>query len=271
MKIDSQFLFFMHIPKTAGTTLRKIIDLQYGEENVLTYYNQTNRSLIDNLDALLQKQPNYRALVGHFQYGAHAVLPEKTSYVTFMRDPIQRTISDYYERLVRTPEKYKLANGKIMNIGEMITAFPNEMQNHQTKYLAGVPFDQKINEVDCARAVENITSNFCFCGIVEYFEESILIMSQILGWPICLYKSLNIGSGNLHRENEHHLLIEETNKFDLILYKIMYKKFQNLLNERGGILKKSAVKYKKMLLKFSKSPANNLINAKKLDLHLTDL
>ena len=69
--MDDPFYLFMHIPKTAGTTFRSIVDEQYGVRNVLTYYNQNSRQLLDNLEATLQIGAfNYRALIGHFQYVA---------------------------------------------------------------------------------------------------------------------------------------------------------------------------------------------------------
>ena len=34
------FYIFVHIPKTAGTTLRGIVDAQFGRKKVITYYNQ---------------------------------------------------------------------------------------------------------------------------------------------------------------------------------------------------------------------------------------
>ena len=58
------FYFFLHIPKTAGTTLRQIVDEQYGYKNVLTYYNQNSEQPLDNLESLLIVNPSYRALIG---------------------------------------------------------------------------------------------------------------------------------------------------------------------------------------------------------------
>ncbi len=269
--IQPQFLLFMHIPKTAGTTLRSIIDLQYGEENVLTYYNQNNRSLLDNLGVFVYNQPNYRALIGHFQFGAHTTLPEYTRYITFARDPIERTISDYYERIHRTPNRYKTSDGRIMDISEMIEKFPNEMENHQTKYIAGIILDRKITKNDCAKALENIESKFIFCGLLEEFDTSILMMSQIFGWPLCVYQSLNKGAPKLFVEKKHQRILQKANKIDSILYKNIKEIFQNSFDKRGKVFKEAATKYKKTLLKNQSLLRNEGIYSKHINVEIEDL
>jgi cell fate (sporulation/competence/biofilm development) regulator YmcA (YheA/YmcA/DUF963 family) len=267
------FLLFMHIPKTAGTTLRSIVDLQYCPENVLTYYNQTNRSLIDNLGVHVFSQPNYRALIGHFKFGAHATLPESARYITFVRDPIERTISDYYERIHRTPDKYRKSDGKIMDISEMIEKFPYEMKNHQTKYIAGITADREINKNDCAKAIENIENNFILCGLLEEFDTSILMISQILKWPLCVYHSLNQNKGapSLFTETNHQMILQRANKFDFILYKKMKERFQYSFDKRGEAFKKSVTKYKKILLKNQSFLRNQGINSKHINVKIEDL
>ena len=72
--MNDPFLFFLHIPKNAGTTLRSILDAQYGRRAVLTYYNQPSRQLLDNLRYMLMDQRNkYRALIGHYSLVATTI------------------------------------------------------------------------------------------------------------------------------------------------------------------------------------------------------
>ena len=82
------FYLFLHIPKTAGTTLRSIVDQNLGPVNVLTYYNQNSRQLQDNLDAYLTFKPNFRAIIGHFRFGFHKLLNRPSTYITFLRHPV---------------------------------------------------------------------------------------------------------------------------------------------------------------------------------------
>ena len=94
------FYLLIHIPKAAGTTLRSIVDCQFGRDNVLTYYNQPNRHLLDNLDAVLTVgDKDYKALIGLYCFGVHDNLSHPARYVTFLRDPVSRAVSSYYENL----------------------------------------------------------------------------------------------------------------------------------------------------------------------------
>ena len=119
--MDDPFYLFMHIPKTAGTTFRSIVDEQYGFQNVLTYYNQNSTQLLDNLDATLQlSPPDYRALIGHFQYGVHAALTRPSKYVTFLRDPVERAASSYHENVKIMSPAVLDRRGKLMNFGDCL-------------------------------------------------------------------------------------------------------------------------------------------------------
>ena len=114
------FYLFLHIPKTAGTTLRHIIDDQYGQENVLTYYNQNSNHLLDNLEALLMVKPQYKALIGHYYFGVHAKFRFPATYITFLRHPVARTISQYKEWLRNLVNSHEtstyIINRRICNV-----------------------------------------------------------------------------------------------------------------------------------------------------------
>src|SRR5690348_13333798 len=44
----------------------------------------------------------YRLIRGHFGYSIHRILPKKPIFMTMLREPIERTISDY-EHMKRDP------------------------------------------------------------------------------------------------------------------------------------------------------------------------
>ncbi|NJL90035.1 MAG: sulfotransferase family 2 domain-containing protein [Coleofasciculaceae cyanobacterium SM2_1_6] len=62
---SNELIFFMHIPKTAGTTLRQIIQQQYGEEHIFSAYigvgATTLQEHIDKLKLRLNSQSNQQS------------------------------------------------------------------------------------------------------------------------------------------------------------------------------------------------------------------
>ncbi|MDP7601414.1 MAG: sulfotransferase family 2 domain-containing protein [Rhodospirillales bacterium] len=110
------FYLFLHIPKTADTTLRSIVDQNLGPENILTYYNQNSRQLLDNLDAHLTFMPNFRAIIGHFKFGLHKLLNRPSTYITFLLHPVARTISQYKEFFVNHPHHLQDSDGNILSL-----------------------------------------------------------------------------------------------------------------------------------------------------------
>ena len=118
------FYLFLHIPKTAGTTLRSIVDQNLGPVNVLTYYNQNSRQLQDNLDAYLTFKPNFRAIIGHFRFGFHKLLNRPSTYITFLRHPVARTISQYKEFFVNHPHHLQDSDGNILSLTDSVRKKP---------------------------------------------------------------------------------------------------------------------------------------------------
>ena len=218
------FQFFLHIPKTAGTTLRKIVDMQYGYKNVLTYYNQNSEHLLDNLESLLIKNPEYKALIGHFNFGVHNRISFPTTYTTFLRHPVSRTISHYKEWLVNHPDWLLDENGNTQSLIENINTNPENYSNYQCRMLTQtksvVNKKKSLGEI----ALDNLLTYFSGIGLVEYFEESIILLSKNLGWKPINYKALNVKNIDIEITPELIELILSINKQDIFLYEEMEKR-----------------------------------------------
>lgn len=120
------FYLFIHIPKSGGTTLGSIVDCQYGRDNVLTYYGQNSRQLLDNLDAALTvRRRDYRALIGHYHFGIHHKLSCLARYITFLRDPVELCISAYHENLKTNFDRFSHPDGTPMSLEYCVETMEN--------------------------------------------------------------------------------------------------------------------------------------------------
>ena len=248
----SPFFFFLHIPKTAGTTWRSIIDLQLGSENVITYYNQSNSSLIDNLWALVASKPNNLGLIGHYNFGVHNNLNRapltnrEYKYYTFLRNPIDITVSAYYERLKRYPNEFKKQNGTTMTILEHIESHQHFYDNIQTRMIAGTPGSRKINQQELILAKENINNNFDFVGIVEKFDESILLLSKILKWRPCRYGALNQNLEPKTLDQITEKYIKKITFYDSQLYNFALEQLNEIIENQTEIFKEALFELNKL-------------------------
>jgi hypothetical protein len=187
--------FFMHIPKTAGTTLRSIVDAQYGSKRVLTYYNQTSSALLDNLAPYLATKP-FEAMIGHFPFGVHRAAPDGYRYYTFLREPEPLVMSTYDELIKAAgPTAVPQIAARQLSFEQALDGYGAFFDNLQTRYVLGINPGTALPEDAFGQACARLESEFTLVGIVEQFDEALLVISKQLAWRPCIYRRMNVGSG----------------------------------------------------------------------------
>jgi hypothetical protein len=98
-------LYFLHIPKTAGTAFTEFLDSQFDRSEILPHrtWNQVFQATSDEEIARSPGLLRGAALVrGHFGTSGLRELPRHTDLVTVLREPLDRVVSQY-EHLRRDP------------------------------------------------------------------------------------------------------------------------------------------------------------------------
>ena len=94
-------LIVIHIPKAAGTSVKAVFRKWFGEGLHEHYFNERTDSPPGRLDLRLLHSPNRPvAVYGHFNRlrgaGVEQYYPDVQQFITILRDPFERAISNYY-------------------------------------------------------------------------------------------------------------------------------------------------------------------------------
>lgn len=230
-------VIFLHLPKTAGSTLAHILERQYGANAVVAQYEHTDGYVLASLAECQDVET--RAIVGHLSFGAHVFVDRPTTYITILRDPVDRVISHYY--FVRgDPSHYLFPMAQEFGLAQFVAACGGaEPNNDQTRLLAGS--EEALRTGICSAdllpiAKRNLEQHFAVVGLSEEFDRSVILMKRVLGWRMPWYTSQNVSrrrprSETLSAETVH--LIEQHNLFDIDLYHHAREMFRKQAKQQG--------------------------------------
>ena len=177
---------FLHIQKTAGTSIVTAAQAHYGRSNVVSHGDFVGRSPEEFMDVPF--------VSGHFGYNfARPLLNGRFSF-TFLRSPVERVVSLYYFCKSRDPDQfpiYKLAHEYDLEEFVMQAKCKGVIRHHvwnaQVWNLAGGPGPVvqrpgRSMEPDALlqRAIEHMRT-LSFVGFTEAFDEDGAAVSRALG------------------------------------------------------------------------------------------
>jgi hypothetical protein len=232
-----EVLIFLHIPKTAGSTLMRILENQYGSERVLKLYDSTYGDEVASLSA--EELSRTRVIAGHFYFGAHHRLPARFRYLTFLREPVARVLS-HYEFVRRRPEHYLHEAASSLSLADYVhfcgAAEPN---NDQTRLLAGAEMassDGTCSPAMLPAAKRNLDLHAAV-GLTEAFDASLVLMGRTFGWKRPLYVRRNVSArsdGEATLSAQAREVVEEHNSLDAELYGYACERFRRDVADYGG-------------------------------------
>ena len=245
---------FMHIPKTAGTTLKHIIQFQFQPNNVFEFYRCHTKFQIEKYNSFSEAQKKTIKLIsGHPGFGLHEFLQRPCTYITFLRDPIERAISLYY---------YFQRRGWYQDITlkDFVQTYKG-VQNGITNYLSGEMLKvqladpssrDKVNsrfsdDIKLELAKNNLKNHFQTIGFTERFDESLILLKKKLGWKIPFYKKSNVSTNRASIRDvpkDTLRLIESFNEFDIQLYEFAKEFFEELIEQQGSSFEREVKNFK---------------------------
>jgi hypothetical protein len=221
-------VLFMHIPKTAGTALREAIAANYRQSELAYLYPSPPGFLMADLRALpLEQLRGLRMVIGHFQFGMHDWLPTAAEYITIVREPVARVLSQY-RFLCQTQGAGPVPPLEQLLERELSVNFDNAM----VRCFAGV--DEReygpgcLNEGHYRRAVSNMRQAFVYVGHQEHLSNAYRSLAKRYDWqPDAPLAMTNVSETKEDGEVPASLqeVVREYNRWDSMLYEEVRRTF----------------------------------------------
>lgn len=217
---------FMHIPKTAGSSIRQLIKRNYNEDERYPIYGYEN---IKN--RLNQVNYNSKIIYGHFKI--NQIDFKGAKIFTFFRKPHSLCISLYNYTKKSHPESNRIRNSS--NLIDYIERYmPVSYDNPLIRYTAGVKNREKfgsINEQHLFNAKRNIESlNITVCFMEEFSKSLVLLQKENFLKKIPLLKK-NVGLYKKIEDTKTIKFLDELNKYDNQLYNYAINRFNKSVHK----------------------------------------
>ena len=175
--------FFLHIPKTAGSSFRaELQSLLSPDHNIHAYGGDANDSFANRLSAaigafatLTWTKP-HRFVSGHVPVELMAPILEAAQtpkMFTMLRDPVARVVSDFrYQSTPQHPD-YAAFRERFTSIEQYLEE-PGE-GDKMMRYL------RPHEAADVAETIAHVLDEFVFVGSMETYDTSFAVMMELLG------------------------------------------------------------------------------------------
>ncbi|MGB0369889.1 MAG: sulfotransferase family 2 domain-containing protein [Opitutales bacterium] len=230
MKISNCDIF-VHVPKAAGTTVHSIFEKNYSPLRQFSFRAPREQAL-ERFQRLSQEsRDRFQMVKGHCGYGIHNFINSKVRYVTFLRDPVKRVISEYYyvKRHPR-PSNHALLNREDISLRDYVEA-GIYTDNMHLRFLTFMRLEDApegpAKEEWLEPAKKLLEERFESIGIVERFDESMLLMAQDLDLSDVTYIRQNSRKESAEETDEVKCLIREKESLDIQLYDFALNIFES--------------------------------------------
>lgn len=201
---DAPLLAHIHVPKTAGSSLRRMLDKQFGRAHLRLYVDFATTFVYETRDVEeLVRPSSVKAFSSHYVRRFPATLAGRpVHYVTFLRDPVEQFISylchvrKYFNAAVLDPDIGNFLPPDMPTLGIRESArfilggpdggFRNFHENHCTNFFARYPIldehgfdyaDPRYRGIRLKTA-QDVLSKFLWVGITERMEESMSLLRR---------------------------------------------------------------------------------------------
>jgi len=235
---NNKIIIFLHIPKTAGSSINSIINHVFDKEQIFDAYTITEdekmqQKFINDING----KKSIKIIRGHYRFGLHEYIKDPSTYYTIFRNPVERVISHYYF-VKRYPKHYLYDQVTQSNMGlkEYVTSgICGELRNNQVVLM----IDKRSNSIlspneKLQLAKSNLIKYFEVFGITERFDESLILLEKEYNWKVVGNSRKNV---TINRPSKDEIpketidIIKEFNLLDFELYNYAIYLFDSMIEK----------------------------------------
>ncbi len=217
--MSSVELLSVHIPKTAGTAFRTVLETVYGFDRVHTVYpeagdsltaeTEDERWLADSLALCRLREGGPRVIHGHYLLTWFAERFPRAMRIAWLRHPVDRIVSFYYM-------------WREMDLWPTASPLQRAVREHRLD-LVDFASSPAMRDQITARFLGDPTGRgMGFIGIQERFDEDLDQLGKVLGWPAVSAARSNVNASrsylDQHLEDGVRAQIARLNPVDMDLY-----------------------------------------------------
>ena len=161
---------FMHIPKCAGTSVRRVFSVACGDVDSVfdCYWAQPGRTIEDLLWMRTSAREALKVIYGHFFFGTHRILQRPGAYMTILRSPLDRVVSQYnYDVSNRADVVVDKTDGSILGLSSAMETGDFQYNNLMCRMISGLGPSLSSDDELVSTALTNVKSSFAFVGFLE--------------------------------------------------------------------------------------------------------
>jgi len=233
-------LFFIHPPKSGGTTVISFFDLNKGKDQFVNF--EWDRNGWQNCrDKLFETSIGG----GHHPYGIHRLLKRSVNYCTILRDPLARQISHYWyaangkngevERGASVSPTEALAQRGTLSLDDWVS----ESLGGKNLFVQMLSGHSVLNETSLEIAQTHLQQHIGAVGVCEDMSEFLLRLCGMSGLQLPFYFESNRTRGSSkdrnHLSDEARLKFLDDNRLDYEIFQNATQMIKRHANESGRV------------------------------------
>lgn len=230
----SKTLFYLHIPKNAGKTMKKIVTRQYRPEEMFQINTVDEVEKLRELTA--DRKGQLKLIYGNrARYDLDEIMSQNKQHFIIFREPVERVLSFYfYAKRDSTHRLHRYVALDKMTIEDFVSSgVTYQGNNGQVRLL--VTEGEQVPIGSCPteflnEAKHNILNTDTIVGLTKHFDTSLLMGKYAYGWGNIAYTKQNVTKGRPQQDDfsqETLDYIRRYNELDIQLYDFvceLYKK-----------------------------------------------